>query len=155
MKKNLTHVIRLATASAVAFPFCLQAGIDQNNDGLSDIWVLKFGAAGLLPNADTDGDGFNNLQEATAATDPRNPNSKPDMAISSPAAGNLLNLTFATEAGKKYDILQQADLSGAWLPTDTWNGSGLYPFQRATQSQLHRVSFTALRSLTRTRLDKE
>ncbi|MDB4328651.1 hypothetical protein N9982_01370 [Akkermansiaceae bacterium] len=49
--------------------------LDDDGDGMSDIWEEKYRASSLLPNADTDGDGQSNLDESRAGTDPYNSNS--------------------------------------------------------------------------------
>ena len=43
--------------------------IDLNGNGMSDIWEWIYNAYGINPNADPDGDGFSNLQEAIAGTE--------------------------------------------------------------------------------------
>jgi uncharacterized protein (DUF1800 family) len=147
MAKNPTLTVCFAAVSLFAFLTSLQAGIDQNNDGLSDIWVLKYNASGLLPNADTDGDGFTNLQESVAGTDPRAASSKPEMAISRQGLDNQLNVAFDTQAGKKYQVFQQTTLQpGGWLLADSWMGSGTpiaknYPIGIAPQ-QFYRVGIS-------------
>src|SRR5204862_2513794 len=44
--------------------------LDLNANGMSDVWEQIYGASGLSPNADADGDGFSNAQEALAGTSP-------------------------------------------------------------------------------------
>src|SRR4051812_12052080 len=44
--------------------------LDQNANGMSDVWEQIYGAAGLTPNGDNDGDGVSNAQEAMAGTSP-------------------------------------------------------------------------------------
>ena len=44
--------------------------IDLNVNGMSDVWESLYGATGLSPAADADGDGMSNLQESIAGTDP-------------------------------------------------------------------------------------
>ncbi|HTA29989.1 MAG TPA: thrombospondin type 3 repeat-containing protein, partial [Candidatus Cybelea sp.] len=51
--------------------------IDLNHNGMSDIWEWLYNAYGIAPNADPDGDGFSDTQEAIAGTDPFNSNSFP------------------------------------------------------------------------------
>ena len=56
----------------------VQAQIDTNSNGLSDLWEKAFNDTQLFspanpdhaPTADPDGDGWKNLQEAAAGTDP-------------------------------------------------------------------------------------
>ena len=79
------------------------AMIDQNYNGLSDVWEMVFHATGLGPNADTDGDGFTNAQEAAAGTDPRDPTSYLP-TIAATVSGASVTLTWATVAGKQYRV---------------------------------------------------
>jgi hypothetical protein len=47
------------------------AKLDQNDNALSDIWEASFPPT-LGPSDDDDSDGFSNLEESQAGTDPRN-----------------------------------------------------------------------------------
>lgn len=71
-----------------ACPFCgekqaeeVKVVVDQDNDGLPDEWEKKYG---LNPtdaadaSADSDNDGFTNLEEFVAKTDPTDPHDHPD-----------------------------------------------------------------------------
>src|SRR4051812_4331699 len=55
--------------------------LDQNANQQSDIWESLFGAVALSPSLDTDKDGFTNLQESIAGTNPLDPNSTPKLQI--------------------------------------------------------------------------
>ena len=55
-------------------------GVDENANGIPDWWEYKyFGQLGVNPDADPDGDGFSNLQEYQAGTDPLNADSAPGL----------------------------------------------------------------------------
>jgi hypothetical protein len=92
---------------------------DSNADGLPDSWQLQyFGSISdpqAAPNADPDGDGFTNLQEYLAGTDPLDPLSylKIDTAT---VAGSTVAVHFTAVAGKTYSVLYRNSLAtGTWL----------------------------------------
>ena len=98
----------------------VRAGIiDQNGNGLDDVWEAVFHASSLNPLADDDGDGFSNFQESVAGTDPRDPNSHPPMVAVS-VAGSSVTLTWGTDAGKQYRVQTSPSLS----TTATWTYLG-------------------------------
>ncbi len=90
------------------------AMLDENDNGLSDVWEAAYGE-GHSPNADEDGDGFLNRDEAVAGTDPMDPASCP----ASPAVERMGDSTivqrWATVAGVHYQPLASADLA-TWAP---------------------------------------
>src|SRR5262249_6067395 len=57
------------------------AGLDRNNNGLNDAWEMLFQGSSLAPSEDSDGDGFSNLAESLAGTNPLDPNSFPALQI--------------------------------------------------------------------------
>ena len=91
------------------------AFIDENGNGLSDIWELKFGVSGLNPNDDADSDGALNYQEAVAGTNPQDANSRPP-APTVMMQNGAVSLTWKSVAGKAYRVQTSDTLanSAAW-----------------------------------------
>jgi hypothetical protein len=102
--------------------------IDEDSDGMSDLWETQYGFSrfddGTLtpsqaPGADPDGDGLSNALESVAGT---NPNSaagpvgafKTTMAANPLLAGTF-NLQFAQFVGKEYQLQSSTDLQ-TWVP---------------------------------------
>jgi uncharacterized protein (DUF1800 family) len=83
--------------------------IDQNGNGMSDIWELVYAANGLDPNADADGDGVPNGLEAIAGTDPFDSSSVPRISLSA-MVGTNFSVTIPGALGKQY-TLESADPS--------------------------------------------
>src|SRR5512135_1435672 len=92
--------------------------IDQNRNGMSDIWELLHGAAGADPLADSDGDGFSNLQEALAGTNPFDSNSYPRIAYVG-ATNGVFNATIAGSLGKLYQLQSTDGLAGSNWQVET------------------------------------
>jgi hypothetical protein len=81
-------------------------------------------ALGVLSGMDFDGDGFSDVSEYAAGTDPFNPSSK--LNISSLTVGRAAVVRFPTLAGKKYHVSSRdAVNAGAWLTEGGWwEGTG-------------------------------
>jgi fibro-slime domain-containing protein len=85
--------------------------LDLNGNGMSDIWEQIYGASGLNPNVDTDGDGVTNRQESIAGTDPFDPKSFPHITVFGPSGGTF-NVTMACALGKQYQLQSITSLDG-------------------------------------------
>lgn len=90
------------------------ARIDDNANGVSDVWEAAHGVAGGL-DGDSDGDGFTDRQEAAAGTDPHDASSFPRMAGVARDAADQVVARWPTVAGIRYRTLVSADLI-EWHP---------------------------------------
>ncbi len=81
--KGLTALVLLAgTSPLLALGPPPPPMIDLNQNGMSDVWEWTYNAYGINPNAaDSDNDGFSNLQEAIAGTNPFDSNSYPHITV--------------------------------------------------------------------------
>ncbi|HTB84454.1 MAG TPA: DUF1800 family protein [Candidatus Sulfotelmatobacter sp.] len=89
--------------------------IDQNGNGMSDVWEWLYNATNAAPNADPDGDGVSNLNEARAGTSPFNSNSVPKISA---YAYNVTNgtITMPAQFGKVYQLQSLTNVTGSnWL----------------------------------------
>jgi len=97
--------------------------LDQNANQQSDIWESAFGAIALSPSLDTDKDGFTNLQESIAGTNPLDANSAPKLLIE--VAGIDLSTGWSSILGKRYTVSSNGTLNPAgWQPAATLDGTG-------------------------------
>lgn len=92
----------------------LLAEIDDNSNLLSDVWETVHGS-GLVPSEDPDGDGFSNLQESCAGTNPRDSSSYPKIDQVMMGVGEVVTSCWATVPGIHYQTLVSSDLS-TWSP---------------------------------------
>lgn len=85
------------------------AVVDENGDGLGDLWQLKYGAATLVATADADGDGQSNGAEAAAGTNPFVAGEI--IAISSiTRSATEVAVTWPSISGKRYQVECSASL---------------------------------------------
>jgi len=106
------------TAAPTAQAVNTATAVDADADGLPDAWEQQFFPSisdpRATPDADPDSDGYDNLQEYVAGTNPMDGSSK--LKIDAIAvAGSEPALQFSAVAGKTYTVLYRDDLSnGAW-----------------------------------------
>jgi Protein of unknown function (DUF1800)/PA14 domain/CHRD domain len=77
--------------------------VDLNGNGISDVWEWAYNAVGISPNADADGDGFSNLQEALAGTNPFDSNSYPKISVVIYTNASF-SVTIPSALGKQYQL---------------------------------------------------
>ena len=107
----------LLVASSAAFCLLLLGAerasaqkIDLNVNGMSDVWEWIYGATGLTPGGDADGDGATNALESIAGTNPFDPNSAPRITGLSRTATNF-TVSMSCVLGKQYVLQSVSDLS--------------------------------------------
>lgn len=113
----------LLVACLSCFSSSARAVLDSNADQTSDVWQSRFSAQALSPLADTDGDGFTNLQESILGTDPRDPASRLTTEAAAAAGGSGLTLDWTGLRDKRYHLESSADLVN-WSPLKSVVGDG-------------------------------
>jgi uncharacterized protein (DUF1800 family) len=114
----------MALATFLAFASILHATvvtypmIDLNGNGISDVWESLYDAQGADPSADPDGDGFSNLQEAIAGTNPFDSNSFPRIAMGVYQSTNF-SVTVPCALGKLYQLQSIDTLGGTNWTVET------------------------------------
>ena len=142
---------RIALTCILICGFCALpsfAILDTNNNGMSDVWERIYNHGNLFPTdqdhesifgpgADPDGDGWSNLEESIAGTDPFNPNPPDGLVrlsiihipefrsdvdgdgIPDPITPEALVFTWPTIPGKLYTLCHSPDLApGNWSPVE-------------------------------------
>jgi hypothetical protein len=94
--------------------------VDENGDGISDIWAARYGMVGA-PDDDNDGDGQTNRQEAEAGTDPNRPESVLTAALERVEDGSLWLSVEPYTPGKYYRLETSPDLI-TWGVIEPLNG---------------------------------
>ena len=114
--------ISLSNAFAHVETDTILGGTDSNANGLPDAWErIYFGALGVNPNADADGDGVSNKQEYLAGTNPTNSADKLKItAFTTTPGGTGINLTWNSVLTRHYHIQKSTNILA-----QTWLDSGL------------------------------
>jgi hypothetical protein len=121
---------KLLLALLLTTPFLAFALIDEDEDGMSDLWEQQYGLSpeddGTLhpdesPLADPDGDGWNNLKESIAGTDPFH-GDPPDGFLQAtitpnPALAGVFTVKWPSLPGKLYTLHVSPNLTAlSWTP---------------------------------------
>ena len=120
---DATQMLGTNTIGGVSYTINTGPTLDSVGDGIPDWWrQLYFGGSGTTTNSascatcDPDGDGFNNLQEYLAGTDPTNAASyfKID-SVARIADGTAVQLQFYANSNRTYSVLYSGDVqAGTW-----------------------------------------
>jgi hypothetical protein len=124
MKMKLTFLLLLA----LLLPIWGWAIIDEDSDGLSDLWEEQHGFSledngttfpDQAPNADPDLDGLTNVQEWQAGTDPWNYASDLSLTLEPIPQSQILRVRFGTVQWKRYQLQSKSDIT-----LSTWTNVG-------------------------------
>ena len=115
--------ISLSNVFAFVLTDTIAPGADSDHNGLPDAWEYQyFGHIGVSPGADPDGDGYSNLQEHLADTNPNDADSL--LSITSFIAtsmGTSDTITWTSRPTRQYHVQRTSSLS---QPT-SWTDIGL------------------------------
>ncbi len=89
----------------------VQAMVDLNSNGMSDVWEMIYGATNVAPGVDSDGDGYPNILESIAGTDPFNASSYPKIA-STVLSGTNIVISAPCVPGKLYQLQSTPSMLG-------------------------------------------
>ncbi|MEN8862392.1 MAG: DUF1800 family protein [Lentimonas sp.] len=103
------QILYTASASIFFAPF-LSAAVDDNANGLSDVWEQRYNASALQLLGDDDGDGFTNLEECITGTDPYSWEDRPALNLFFfQETANEVEVSFQTVLGKRYFLSVSKD----------------------------------------------
>jgi hypothetical protein len=122
IERNTSSTARYGSITVAGQTFTVaQSGapVDANGDGIPDAWQSAYftsaSSPDAAPGADPDGDGFTNLQEYQAGTNP----TKPDEALQITSYANsngIFQVSFPTVSNKYYQVQRRDDLvAGSWI----------------------------------------
>jgi hypothetical protein len=143
--------LSLIAFAAAWFTATAHGIVDSNNNGFSDLWEREHNAGelfgpGFLPAQDPDKDGWNNLEEAAAGSDPFDPNPpdglvRPEIDVTPAVFGTengqqvvitpeVVTVSWPTIHGKRYRLFVSPDLAHeSWIevPDSEFIGTGSIP----------------------------
>jgi len=128
-----THLIDNVVLNGTFDLLSAVPGIDLNQNGVSDVWEYRFSASHLVSDdqskqADYDGDGLSNFDEATAGTNPFDPASNIAASIEPESATEAM-VKMPTSSGKGYTLWGSETLTeDSWTP--------LYPEMEGSGGEL-------------------
>ena len=106
--------LRTVTPLALSLLSTAAIAVDQNDNGLSDVWEQRFNASALQLLNDDDGDGFTNVEECIVGTDPEDASDLPRLLPSTTQNDpNSIELRFQTLSGKHYSVTHSHVINGA------------------------------------------
>jgi uncharacterized protein (DUF1800 family) len=121
MRESLANFYRLVVLLVfIAATARVSAIVDANTNGMSDVWEEMRGAVGVDPNLDSDGDGFPNVLECLAGTDPFDANSYPKISGVSLSGTNFV-MNMPSVPGKSYQLQSCQLLGGGAVWTNEAN----------------------------------
>lgn len=118
----LAPLLCRSALAAVLFAAPLRGMLDRNRDGISDLWAAAHPTAGA-PDADPDGDGATNLDEARAGTEPMVATSRFAAVAGRGTAGDV-SLRWHGEPGKHYRVETSLDLRNWSAVPGAYVGAG-------------------------------
>lgn len=113
---SISTVVMLLSCIFYTFqPSPALAIVDENNNGMSDVWERKYNSAGLSPTADDDYDNQSNLLESIAGTDPAD-----DLSVleieSITHSGSASHVSWQTKLGMRYQLESSTNLGDSnWV----------------------------------------
>src|SRR5947209_3719501 len=90
-----------------------------NTNRMSPIWAAIYGAQDIDPNADPDGDGLSNWQEAVAGTDPFDAGSAPRIS-SFTVTNKTAQVRILGALGKCYELQATETICGRGGESNLW-----------------------------------
>ncbi|MFT5126764.1 MAG: hypothetical protein ACI8W8_000359 [Rhodothermales bacterium] len=93
----------------LSFTWGAAAQIDQDGDGISDIWRLRYSAEAVLGSGDNDADGILNSMESDLGTDPFSADATPALTLQT-ATGSRLLLSTPSFPNKEIQVYESITL---------------------------------------------